>query len=224
MKKAFTLYEIIIVIVVIGILAVVIIPRLGKNRVHKAAVQLLSHIRYTQHLAMQNDKFDPKDAIWYKRRWQIFFSDSSDKEGSTTVHSWAYTIFADDFTCTGKPDPSEIAVNPLDPTKKLTGGYTSGGAGIEYKDSRATKSMNLGYTYDIEDIKFEGCGPAKRVTFDELGRPFYGDSSSATDPYSRISNQECIITLCLTECESAGNEEKISIHIKPRTGYTYISY
>ena len=71
MKKAFTLLEMVFIIVVIGILAAVMIPRIKTNPVAEAAVKLLSQIRYTQHLAMIDDKFDSSNSVWYKNRWQI---------------------------------------------------------------------------------------------------------------------------------------------------------
>ncbi len=73
MRKAFTLLELVFVLVVIGILAAVIIPNTRTNPVREAAVQLVSHIRYTQHLAMVDDKFDAANANWYRDRWQIVF-------------------------------------------------------------------------------------------------------------------------------------------------------
>ena len=57
MKKAFTMLELVFVIVVIGILAAAIIPSTRTNPAQEAAIQLLSDIRYTQHLAMIDDKY-----------------------------------------------------------------------------------------------------------------------------------------------------------------------
>ena len=77
MKKAFTMLELVFVIVVIGILAAVIIPRVKTNPVDEAAVNLLSKIRYTQHLALVDDKYGENTlpaVDWYKKRWQINFS------------------------------------------------------------------------------------------------------------------------------------------------------
>lgn len=74
MKKGFTLLELVFVIVVIGILAAVVIPRTRTNPVQEGAIQLLADIRYTQHLALMDDKFDAADAGWYKNRWQIKFN------------------------------------------------------------------------------------------------------------------------------------------------------
>ena len=87
MKKAFTMIELIMVIIIIGVLAVVIITRSGSNKLAEAAVQIVSDIRYTQHLALIDDKFNPLVANWYRQRWQIAFS---------TAHSTrSYSIFSD---------------------------------------------------------------------------------------------------------------------------------
>ena len=74
MRKAFTLLELVFVIVVIGILAAMIIPSTRTNPVAEAAIQLQSHIRYAQHLAMVDDKFDTANSNWYKNLWQIAFN------------------------------------------------------------------------------------------------------------------------------------------------------
>ena len=57
-KRAFTMIELIFVIVVVGILAAIMIPKLNRNASREAANQILTHIRYTQHLAMQDDKYE----------------------------------------------------------------------------------------------------------------------------------------------------------------------
>ena len=75
MKKAFTLIELVFVVVVIGIIAAVIIPRTNSDRVGESVIELISKIKYAQHLAMVDDKFDANDANWYRKRWQIEFSD-----------------------------------------------------------------------------------------------------------------------------------------------------
>ena len=73
MKKAFTMMELIFVLVVMGIIAAVVLPNTRSNPVAEAGVELASQIRFTQHLALINDKY-ATDATWYKNRWQIVFS------------------------------------------------------------------------------------------------------------------------------------------------------
>lgn len=75
MKKAFTMIELVFVIVVIGILAATIIPNTQTNPAPEAAIKLVSSIRYTQHLALVDDKFE-QSGHWYQNRWQLVFSGS----------------------------------------------------------------------------------------------------------------------------------------------------
>ena len=65
--------ELVFVVVVIGILAAVIIPSTRTNPVAEASIKLISNIRYAQHLAMVDDKFDATNNTWYVNRWKIVF-------------------------------------------------------------------------------------------------------------------------------------------------------
>ncbi len=70
-KTAFTMMELIFVIIVIGILAAVFIPRFSNNNLTKATNHLITNIRYTQHLALLDDQYNAKNATWYKKQWSI---------------------------------------------------------------------------------------------------------------------------------------------------------
>ena len=101
-KRAFTMIELIFVIVVVGILAAIMIPKLNRNASREAANQILTHIRYTQHLAMQDDKYEnfvsDNPVRWYRMRWGVAFNNTSlqkcsiDKPG---VNTWKYSVFFD---------------------------------------------------------------------------------------------------------------------------------
>ena len=213
MKKAFTLLELIFVIVVIGILAAVIVPNTHRSPLREAAVQLVSHIRYTQHLAMIDDKFDSADANWYKKRWQMKFSNVN---GSDNL--WAYAIFSD-ANADGNPNASETAANPMDTSRKLTGGYSGT---IEYGDVDATNKLNLGHKYSITNISMTGgCNITnngkKRIFFDHLGRPIAGSLSAMTGPYTGITLVQSTCNIILNSAE--GN---VTIAIEPETGYAHI--
>ncbi len=73
MKKAFTMLELVFVIVIVGILSFIAASSFQRNTLREAADQVVSHIRYTQHLAMTDDKFDPNEAQWFMRRWTLRF-------------------------------------------------------------------------------------------------------------------------------------------------------
>jgi len=224
MKKAFTLLELIFVIVVIGIVAAVFIPRIKTSDLEEAAIQLVSHIRYTQHLALSDDVYNAKDEHYYRRRWQIKFSKVQGSE-----YKWAYAIFHD-RNADGNPNASETAINPADRTKKLTGGYSGT---IEYEEKEATRKLNLGYAYGVKDIDFENCNinnndGKKRIFFDYLGRPFTNSPKLLTTPFEKndqsyLLDNTCKIILCkVDDCVDALENEKVTITIQRETGYTEI--
>jgi len=76
MRKAFTMLELIFVIVVIGIISAVVLPRTDSNALSEAATDLVSKISYAQHLYRKEDKFgeNASGVDWFKRRWQIRFT------------------------------------------------------------------------------------------------------------------------------------------------------
>jgi len=216
MKKAFTLIELVFVLVVIGIIAATIIPRTNTNPLQEAAVQILSHIRYTQHLALVDDKFDQADSSWYKKRWLIVFDNNVSVSKDT-----AYTIFSDNNGANnGDPDVGvgEIAINPQALDKELTGGY---GLSILPSNTAVTKKLNLTKSYGVTDVSFSGAGcvndTARRLNFDHQGRPMIGNLSGLTEAYSNstLLQADCNITI------SDGTNNAI-ITISPETGYARI--
>ena len=226
MKKAFTMLELVFVIVIIGILAAAIIPSTRTNPLQEAAVQLVSHIRYTQHLAMVDDKFDVNDAEWFQERWRFSFD-----IGSDTNNKWSYTIFTD-TSKSGSADETEIAVNPLNPAKRLTGGTTGNGL-IHTGDDKATAKMNIGEKYGVLDVDFSApcrTGSASRsLGFDHLGRPIRGAIENYTSAYdSSIATNilvpsQCIISICsVNDCTVATSDQKVDIAIEAETGYAHI--
>jgi prepilin-type N-terminal cleavage/methylation domain-containing protein len=230
LKKAFTLMELVFVILIVGILSALIAPNFSdeKSQLIQAAKQIVSDIRYTQHLALVDDKFDPTDQDWYKTRWQVIFQKSSNSSGKDTDDEWAYTIFSDTAgTHTGNPDISEMAVNPKNPNKLLSGGFSSA---LDWEDKRATKLLNIGKSYGIKDVRFSrSCSSnnSKRVAFDYLGRPLYRNIKNLSRPYGSsganyLIQSQCIIKLCYDNPCGADPDRVISIAIEPETGYTHI--
>ncbi|MFK5937653.1 MAG: type II secretion system protein [Sulfurimonas sp.] len=217
MKKAFTMIELVFVIVVIGILAAVIIPSTKTNPLQEAAIQVLSHIRYTQHLAMVDDKYDANDPFWYRGRWQLIFYN-----GNNSNNVPAYTVYSDNSGYTGDPSSGEIAMNPQNKSKLMTGGYSGSNVlDIMHASFNGTKSMNLGMKYGITSYQLSGGCNGARISFDHLGRPITGDLSSMTGPYfagtQRLVTTDCNITL-------ADSADNIIITIRPETGYSSISF
>ena len=213
--------ELVFVIVVAGILAAAIVPRFDRNNLEEAADQVISHIRYTQHLAMVDEKFDTNDSKWFKGRWQIRFFKKAYASSDGTA-KWAYAIFNDKPNSAGNFDGNpnattgEVAIDPLNHTL-LSGGFT-----IYYSNPKTNKKSAIGETYGIKKVKFTNCGStATRIAFDYMGRPMIGNLKSLSQSYkmNRLLKTQCKIALCKT---NPCSENNITIAIEPETGYAHI--
>jgi len=203
MKKAFTLLELVFVIVVIGILAATVLSRSDNTRVQEAAIQVVSHIRYAQHLAMIDDHFDTvhvnnaNNANWFRARWQIFFQ--VDNLGN---QNQVYLIYSDKDFDGNLAANGEIAIDPL------SGRQMTGNTGW----NNSISSMNLTRTYGIIARAFTGgCANSAKIVFDHLGRPHINDNTA----YGSLMNTQCQMTFM-------GNDGNVTIAIEPETGYVHI--
>lgn len=202
-KPAFTMLELVFIIVIVGILAAVLIPRMGQSRLREAADQIVSHIRYTQHLAMIDDKYDTANATWFRGRWQMAFSQVNGE--------WTYSIFSDS-DANGNVALTEAATNPLKTDKRLTGDSTLG--------NNFTSELNIQKKYGINTVIFNAnCGAQTVISFDYIGRPMGGNPSNLVSAYpaGSLITQVCTITLT----NNAG--ETLDITIQPESGYARVN-
>lgn len=231
MKKAFTMVELIIVMVIIGILAFFLMPNNADTKTLEAARQIISHIRYAQHLALNNDKFDSNDTTWYKKFWRVSFSEAADKldtcqtgqvkkEGGSKT-CWRYTVWQDNAgrSTTNPNSLDELALDPASPGKYLAADYTGNKGGAENKFS---KKMNITDTYGIKNvsIKFPGTSGvdnnAKSFMFDDLGRLYPGTNFTTAYDVSKIAADYMRITLT----GKGGDEVKILVFAQ--TGFACV--
>lgn len=220
MKKAFTMLELVVVIVVIGIIAVAALPRINDDHIAEAADQVMSHIRYTQHLAMQDSKFDPTDARWFRKRWSITFTQAAFCDGG---NEWRYSVYHDDGDATGNLNSAnEVARDPLDPSKFMSSGW----AGISKANcANASSKYNLARKFGITNVELRGvCGDSnlQTISFDEFGRPMQGVSTtgtSATRGYDRLvhNGQNCQIVLSTAK-------KTATITVTPETGFLQVAF
>jgi len=200
--KAFTLLELVFVIVVLGILAALALPRMDRDLRQEAADNVLSSIRYTQHLALNDDKTDPFDTNWQQKLWSIYF---------TTAKSGSYYNVSSDLDKSGLPaEKIETAIDPVN-GKYM---YHHHNNPVQPNES---PNILIGKKYGVSSIDFTGLGcPQKHIAFDQLGRP-HNSIGGASNDYSTYMNTDCKITFSF-----GGSPNSFSIIIKKETGYAYI--
>ena len=215
-KRAFTMIELVFVIVVVGILAAIMIPKLNRNASREAANQILTHIRYTQHLAMQDDKYENfisnQSKLWFKLRWGIAFNNTSLQKCSIDepgVNTWKYNVFFDKSLNGNINSESEVANDIYKSGKLLSGGW-SGMSTDACK--KINKELNLGKRFGITSVDFkDGCSGMQTINFDEMGRPMkvvsVTKNRGAKRPYDRLLKKDCSITIT----DKRGNQTTITI-------------
>jgi len=203
-RKAFTFIELVFVVVVIGILTMLAIPRMHSTAVQEAADQILSHIRLTQHLAMIDNTYDVNDANWYKKRWRISFRDCS---GSSTDKY--YVVYRDSNAggASAAPGKNESAKNPHN------GKYLYNDGSCTPQDDEA-KEVLIGRKFGINSFTNSGGCQNQYIAFDALGRPF--SNTYGSNPVDGIMKSDCNLTF-------SGNYGSFTITISKETGYTYIA-
>jgi prepilin-type N-terminal cleavage/methylation domain-containing protein len=204
--KAFTMIELVFVIVVLGILAALALPRIDRDLRQEAADNILSAVRYTQHLALNDDKTDPFDENWQKELWQIQFV------GSTSNPSTAYYKIGSDTHHSGALAKRESAVDPANGKyMHNTGGFAAAQANDE------SPNIFIGHRYGITRISSKGC--TQSIAFDNLGRPHDHVGSGASNQYEKyMTSSECNLTFTFSD----NSISPFSIIIKKETGYAYI--
>jgi prepilin-type N-terminal cleavage/methylation domain-containing protein len=207
MKRfAFTMLELLFVIIVIGILAVFAMPNFNRHPLQEAAEQVASHIRYTQHLAMVDDKFDPADDEWWQKRWQIHFENAAGGERIYVIYN--------NLDGDSNEDDNELARSPL--TGALMKGVDND---IMADPTKYTGNLMISKTYGITNVTFgNNCHPSSatssRLGFDNLGRPYFNTANTA--PYDDLLIANCDITLTHPDDGIA------VIRIHPETGYVCV--
>jgi len=204
--RAFTMIELVFVIVILGILAALALPRLERDLRQEAADNILAAIRYTQHLALNDNKTDPSDANWQKEFWQIRFSTSADNLANF------YTI-SSDADQDGSVDKNESALHPTD------GKYMYNLDGDTVIDADESSNIFIGKKYGINSMDFSGgCTGVQHIAFDQLGRPHTG-LGTATNNYSQYMTSDCTIIMGFTDTSF----QDLNITITAETGYAAIN-
>jgi len=213
-KKAFTMIELVMVIVVLGILAALAIPRYERDLRQEAADNILSALRYTQHMALTDNVTNPRNNRWQRAFWHFGIEKCSD--------TGIFYYIASDKDYEGNIDSNESINDPANGLL-LMGNTPSASPCKDVVQNGSSPNIFLSKQYGIMDgdVTFTNCGTGagKYIGFDYLGRPhrgFKGSSGSDYPDFSSILTADCTITLSFT------SEDNISIIIEKGTGHAYI--
>ena len=213
--KAFTMIELVFVIVVLGILAALALPRMDRDLRQEAADNILSDIRYTQHLALNDDKTDPFDDKWQKSFWRFGVRTCLTAEGDV------FYYVGSDTSKGGNIGNAEAAVDPMNGKIMLGSAGTSCASGT---NNDASSNIFITKKYGIRNTNmFAFCGAgdadaARYIGFDHLGRPHTGFSGSTSPDYASIMTADCNVTFEFIDTTI----DDLIITIKKETGYAYI--
>ena len=207
-RTAFTFIELVFVIVILGILAALAIPRLESDIRQEAQTNIISALQYTKNLALADDKTDPRtntypNADWQKTYWQLRFGSYTDAAGNT---QWFYTISSNTNRNTN--------VNKIEcATDTSNGKYIYHLAGSSTIVSDESPNIFLTKKYGINSIQMSGsCSTVQHVAFDHFGR-LHSSIGSATNNFSTYKSSPCSI---LFQFDSVAD---LNITIEPQTGF-----
>jgi len=211
-KSAFTMIELVFVIVVLGILASLAMGRMDRDLKQEAANTILSHIRLAQQMALIDNKHRSNhDVNWQTAYWQFSMKKCGD--------NIAYRV-GSDMNMAGSVNgigKSEAAINPVD------GKYIFS-TNCSNLDNDETPSVLLSKKFGIfnSDVFTSGGCSSKQILFDYLGRPHFRNTTygSATDSvptyFNNLMTQDCIFTFNMSDGET------FKIKIEAETGHSYI--
>jgi len=205
-RPAFTLLELVFVIVILGILAAMTLPRLERDLKQEAADSILSDIRYTQHLALMDNMHEFDNPQWQRKFWKIMFYDCTGDQ--------YYMVGSDSNGDSGSLfDENEAATDPVNGKPMFNSCGTADKSG--YSD-RIFITDKYGITNVTASSACSNSGANKYIGFDHLGRPHYGFQTSSPPDFASYMSATCTFTFTMTDGDT------FSINILPETGYAQI--
>ncbi len=231
-KPSFTMIELIIVIIIIGILAASLNFQFFNSNLQLAADKIANDLRYTESLAFKDDKYQPfpnhicdssdegkkecnRSKYWFKQWWQF-------RIAKTRSGDYWYEIFSDSPTAStssnfdkrGGPS-SEFAKSPLNNR------YMTGNNGASTDEDLNLSKYNIALiTYKIGDMeKTISSSSSLRILFDNYGNVFLdegekGDSGDI-NPLDYQKRPLLKKTLEIKLCQDSACNKCIGVFITP---------
>lgn len=206
MKKSYSLLEIILTITLLAVLYKIFIPKFKINNLEELTNRISLYISFVRHKAFIDEKYNPNDTLWHKKRWTIkFFRCRNEEDGIY------YSIYSDNNE-SGTPGENDSLKDPLTQKNIYSSNYCK-------ENNSNSKYVLLTKNFGIKDVKVS-CNETS-----SLGQLSFGADGKM---YSKLTNNqngalEYEITLpCSIKFISKDNKNK-EIIINPKTGYSRIT-
>jgi len=206
-RSGFTMLELVMVIIVMGIIASVAMPQMDRDTKQEGADTILSDIRLTQLMALMDYRQAFNKPKWQRSFWK--FSVESCASGTGL-----FVGVGSDKNLEGDTDEKEAAIDSANGKPMFWRNQeecTNGG------DNSVSSEIFITKKYGIKEIKGEGgCKNIQHIGFDHLGRPHVSFSTSTKPDYSTYMDKACTFTFLLQ------NSDSFQIRILPESGYAFI--
>ncbi len=211
-KSAFTLIEVVFVIIILAILASVAMDSTTRDFKQEASETILSNIRLAQQLALNDNKHrSDSNPLWQRAYWRFEYGKCS------SVDEYYYRV-GSDIDMDGSIDKSESAINPID------GKYLYTINTCNNLQDNESPTVLLGKKFGIKTIiGHGGCSSVQHIAFDYLGRPHHQIASYGSADFSNIMQQDCNLTFIMsTDQDNNGIDDNFTITIEAETGHAFI--
>lgn len=154
MKRAYSLFEIILVVVILVILLFLSNFNFQRNELNEAKEQLLFHINMIKIQANNDNTFDVNDKNWFKKYWRIQFHNKNKYSG--------YSIYKD-INLNNSADRNDIYL------KDSNSGLIICGNDYVFDDELRFTKVNLLKKYNIL-VSVKNACRSRQILFDNQAR------------------------------------------------------
>lgn len=200
MKKAFSLLELVLVVVLIGLLYTLFIPKKQENRLNELTNRVSLYLSYIRYKALIDDKYSNTD-LWHKQRWTMKFFRCRNEGGIY------FSIYSENND-TGQVNQSESLKDPLTNKYIYSSNYCE-------ENNENSKYVLLSKNFDIDKVDIS-CNDT-----DSLGQISFGSNGRVYSKLSNFSNEASsyeITTPCYIRFTSK-KQETSEIKIYPKTAF-----
>lgn len=215
LRYAFSMIELVFVIVVMGILASLAIPRMDRDLRQEAMDSILSDIMLAQRMAVSDFRHDAADPEWQRTYWQW-------APFECTNGNMYYTVYSDKNKL-GNANRDEAAIDSYN--QKYLYASTTGYCVTGNIDASDSDRVLITKKFGIKSIDRKGgCeGDGKKhVGFDEYGRPHVGMRNSNEPNYASLMKKDCELTFNFDN-GLIEDSSPFAITVEAITGRTFVS-